>query len=457
MSRQRTLPSLAIVILAAGKGTRMKSPLPKVMHKLAGKPMINWLIETAQTLSPERLIVVTGPDMPDLERACAPHTTITQHQQLGTGDALKAALPALEGFKGNVLTLLGDAPLISAQTLFNLLQVKESNHHVGLSVLGVQLQNPTGYGRLITNSRHEVIRIAEEKDASDKERDINIVNTGAFCIETARLTKWLDKLDSDNAQGEYYLTDLPQIAAQEGATTRYALAHNPTEVMGCNTRADLALLESEVQKMLRHEHMQNGVTMIAPDTVTLSFDTRIDANTVIEPNVFFGPGVSIGSGCLIRSFCYLEQASVGNDTNIGPFAHIRPGSDIGEQVRIGNFVEIKKSTIGARSKISHLSYVGDCEMGEDVNFSAGAITVNYDGFQKHKTTIGNGVMIGSNVNLVAPLSIDNGAFIAAGSTITENVPADSLSITRDANKIREGWASEYRKKKKQLLQKLKGE
>lgn len=432
---------LAVVILAAGKGTRMNSALPKVMHPLAGRPMINWLLDTVKTLSPQKTIIVTGPDMPALEAAVKPHSCAPQKQRKGTADAVKCALPLLKNFKGDVLVLLGDTPLITAETLKNLIKARGAG---GLAVLGTQLADPKGYGRLVQNDDQSLEKIIEEKDASPKQRLITLVNAGAFCIDGTRLENWLKKIGKKNAAGEYYLTDLPEIAAKSGAATHVYIAPDAAEVQGCNDRADLAALEKTLQQRLRKNFMQRGISMQDPDTVYLHFDTKIAADVVIEPSVFFGAGVTIESGAHIKAFSHLEGAHVKAGATIGPFARLRPGTQIGEDARIGNFVEIKKSTIGKGSKVSHLAYVGDCVMGADTNFGCGAITVNYDGFNKFKTTIGKGVMVGSNVNLVAPVHVHDGAFIAAGSTITADVPEDALAIARAATETREGRASKLR-------------
>ena len=445
---------LAVVILAAGKGTRMKSDLPKVMHPLAGRPMINWLLDTAQALDPEKILVVVGPDMPELEATIAPHQPVIQQVRNGTAGALQCAMPFLDGFKGNILVLLGDTPLLSLETLQRLIAARSVDAVTGLSVLGTVLDDPTGYGRLIEKADGTLRHIVEEKDASDKERAVNKVNTGAFCIDALRLSKWLGQIDNNNAQGEFYITDLPYIAAQDGFQTRIAMAKNAMETRGCNTRSDLAALEGELQQRLRKAVMDHGVHMVDPSSVYLHYDTVIEAGVFIEPHVFFGAGVIVKTGTHIKAFCHFEGATLGENVTIGPFARLRPGTVLENEVRVGNFVEVKKSTIGARSKINHLGYVGDCTMGEGVNFSAGAITVNYDGFEKHQTTIGDNVIVGSNVNLIAPISIDDGAFLAAGSTITKDVPSDALSISRDPGKIREGWAAEYRRRKEAIAKKL---
>lgn len=422
----------------------MKSTRPKVMHELAGRPMINWLLDTCEGLNPEKIVVVTGPDMPDLEKAVKPHTSAIQQVRDGTGGAVRCAMPALEGFAGDVLILLGDTPLISPHTL-DALRAAKGNY--ALSILGCVMDNPHGYGRLILGQDGMLDAIVEEKDADPQQKTIQLVNTGAFCADAAQLSGWLDRIDSNNAQNEFYITRLPGIIRAGGGATAVAIIENPAEVHGCNTRADLAALEKTLQTRLRRAHMEAGVSMQDPDTVYLWHDTKIAPDCILEPNVVFGPGVSLDAGVHIKAFSYLEGARVKAGAAIGPFARIRPDTQIGKGARIGNFVEIKKSNIGKGSKIGHLAYVGDTDMGDEVNFSAGAITVNYDGFQKHRTVIGKNVMVGSNVNLVAPVHLDDGAFIAAGSTITEDVPADALSIAREPSEIRKGWAAKYRKMK----------
>lgn len=446
--------SLAVVVLAAGKGSRMQSDKPKVMHDLAGLPMINWLLNSVAELAPDRTIIVTGPDMADLEAAVAPHETAQQEERNGTGGALACALPLLEGFTGEILVLLGDTPLLRAETMQKLIEAKRASAVTGLSVLGMHLDQPFGYGRLIRNPDGNLQHIVEEKDASEKECAVQLVNTGAFCLDGRRVAGWISQLDNKNAAGELYITDLPHIAARDGFQTSIALADDPSEAMGCNTRLDLASLNARIQDRMRSAVILSGVEVMDPASLHLHHDTVIEAGAVIEPHVFCGPGVHIGAGAHVKAFCHFEGCTIGAHVTIGPYARLRPGAVLGEGARIGNFVEIKKSTIGARSKIPHLAYVGDCTMGEDVNFSAGAITVNYDGFEKHPTKIGKGVIVGSNANLIAPITIDDGAFIAAGSTVTEDVPENALSITRESGKIREGWAAEYRKKKAELLKKL---
>ena len=423
----------------------MKSDKNKVLHELAGLPMISWLLLVLEALEPEKIIVVCAPDAKDVQAVVKDHTIAIQEVVNGTGGALKAALPALEGFEGDVLVTLGDAPLVSAQTLSELARGRAG---AGLTILGMQMNDPAGYGRLCTDESGIVHKIVEEKDASDQEKQIQIVNTGVMCIDGARLADWLEQIEPNNTQGEYYLTDLPEIAARDGKKTTALFTRDISEVQGCNTQFDLAALENTLQNRLRKTMLENGVQMIDPQSVTLHYDTQIAPGAVIEPNVYFGPEVQVEDGVRIKAFSHIEGAVIRKGASVGPFARIRPGTDVGEDARIGNFVEIKKSAIGKGSKIGHLAYVGDTEMAEEVNFSAGAITVNYDGYDKHKTEIGKGVMVGSNVNLVAPVKIEDGAFIAAGSTITKDVPADALSIAREEESVQKGWAKSYRDKKK---------
>ena len=440
---------IAVVILAAGMGTRMKSDLPKVLHKIAGLSMVGHVLNAAQSLRPEKIIVVSGPNMPALAKEVEDRAEIAiQKTAQGTGDAVKSALPKLKGFEGDVIILNGDGPLITPVTLRKLISAKSKDLLGGLSVLGMKMKYPKGYGRFIVNKDKTLARIVEEKDCSAEERKVQICNAGAWCVDGKRLPKWIKKIGNTNAQGEYYLTDLPEVAARDNASTHIYVTPDPEEVLGCNTRAQLAELEAVMQTRLRAAHMAAGVTLQEPSSVYFAWDTKIGRDTLIEPNVYFGPGVKIAAGVHIKAFSHIEGAHVKSGSTVGPFARLRPGARLEEEVRIGNFVEVKNSKVGKGSKINHLGYVGDCEMGDDVNFSAGAITVNYDGFQKHKTKIGKGVMVGSNANLVAPVTIDDGAFVAAGSTITDNLPADALGLERTETEVRKGWAALYRKKQK---------
>ncbi len=442
-----TTTPLACVILTAGQGKRMKSTLPKVMHNIAGQPMIKWLLRSVEQLNPEKIIVVTAPDAIAVAQAVKPHMTVVQQKPMGTGDAVRAALPMLEGFKGDVLILLGDMPLLSAGMMQGLIETRNHNANTGLSVLGVEYKNPPAFGRLVMNADKTLKKIVEDRDATDEERSIKLCNTGAFCVDGARLAGWLNRLDNKNAQGEYYITDLPQIAAADGLASRVCVLFDADEVLGVNSRPDLAVVEAALQKRLRKKAMENGATMTDPNSVFLSYDTVIGRDVEIGPNVVFGPGVVVADNVTILPFCHIEGAKIDSGCTIGPFARLRPGTHLWPKVKIGNFVEVKNSLLHEGVKANHLSYIGDAEVGAGTNFSCGAITANYDGFEKHKTTIGENAMIGSNVNLVAPVTIGDGAYIAAGSTITKDVAPDSLAVERADTRQVDGWATKNRKRK----------
>lgn len=431
---------LAIVILAAGKGTRMKSDLPKVMHKIAGRPMIGWLVDVAESLSPEKIIVVTAPGMDDVAAVVAPHPTVIQKEQRGTGDAVKPAIPLLKDFKGKVLILLGDEPFLDKNVL------EEMIGWDGLSVMAVRPLSPKGLGRMIANEDGTLDRIVEEKDASPSQKEIRLCNAGNFCVPAAHLGKWLDQLQSNNAQNEFYLTDLPKIAEKDGFLT-YVVESDVQWIWGINTRSELAEHERMAQAMLREKAMANGATLVDPNTVYFSFDTVLGKDVVVEPNVFFGTGVKIGDGTIIHAFSHLEGVIIEKNAQIGPYARLRPGTHLKDGVKVGNFVEVKKTVVENGAKINHLSYIGDAVIGAKSNIGAGTITCNYDGYDKHKTTIGAGVFVGSNATLVAPVDLGDGSFVAAASVVTHNVPKDALIVARARQLIKDGWAAIYRNKK----------
>lgn len=433
--------SLAIVILAAGKGTRMKSEKPKVMHEIAGRPMIGWLIETAESLNPEKIIVVTAPGMDDVAMAVAPHQVAIQKQQKGTGDAVKPALEFLKDFKGKVLILLGDEPFLDKAVL------EEMIGWNGLSVMAVRPLSPKGLGRMIANEDGTLDRIVEEKDATPEQKEIRLCNAGNFCIPSSHLDKWLSQLQANNSQSEYYLTDVPKIAEKDGYLT-YVVETDVQWVWGINTRTELSEHERMAQVRLRDRAMSNGATLIDPNTTYFSFDTVLGKDVVVEPNVFFGRGVQVLDNVTIHAFSHLEDVLIENGASIGPFARIRGGTQIKQDAKIGNFVEVKKSVVGAGSKANHLAYIGDSTIGKKSNIGAGTITCNYDGFNKHKTTIGDGVFVGSNSTLVAPIEIKDGAFVGAGSVVTHDVPKDALIVARARSILKEGWAAFYRSRKK---------
>ncbi|HAJ90122.1 MAG TPA: bifunctional UDP-N-acetylglucosamine diphosphorylase/glucosamine-1-phosphate N-acetyltransferase GlmU [Rhodospirillaceae bacterium] len=424
---------LAVVILAAGKGTRMKSAMSKVMHPIAGVPMIKHILTTAESLNPKKIIVVLAPAMDDVAKIAAPHSIAIQQQQLGTGDALKAAIHELGDFKGNILVLYGDVPLVSARTL-NGLVAHHMNGQFGATVLAMVPPNATGYGRIFQNADGTLAKIVEEKDASDEEKLVRLSNSGLMVLDGDRLADTLLKLQNTNNQGEYYLVDVPQIMADEGRKSG-VIRGDYAELRGVNTRAQLAELEMAWQHAKRIEMMEAGVTLLDPNTVYFAPDTVIGNDTVIGQHVVFGAGVTIASGVEIRAFCHIEGAVIQSGAVIGPFARLRPGADIGEDAKIGNFVEIKNAKIGTGAKANHLGYIGDAELGAHSNFGCGAITVNYDGRIKSKTIIGEHVMIGSNASLIAPITIADGAYVAAGSTLTHNVEQDALAIARARQEV----------------------
>ncbi|MCB1556060.1 MAG: bifunctional UDP-N-acetylglucosamine diphosphorylase/glucosamine-1-phosphate N-acetyltransferase GlmU [Alphaproteobacteria bacterium] len=432
--------ALAVVILAAGRGSRMSSALPKALHGLAGRPMIHYLLDYVAPLDPEKIVLVIGPDMPEVREAVAPHETVIQETPRGTGDAVKAALPALEGFTGDVLILYGDHPLVTTESCRRLIAAQTG----GLSLFAMEPKIPGAYGRIVAGPDGTVEKIVEFADCNEEQKNITLCNGAMYCVRGDRLAGWLAQLTDDNAQGEFYLTDIVEIAAREGASCRYVLI-GEEEMAAANTRAELASLERTIQARLRAAAMENGATLIDPETVYFSWDTKLGRDVIVEPNVFFGPGVEIENGVHIKAFSYLEGATIGHGTAVGPFARLRPGTLIGAGSKIGNFVEIKNATLHEGVKAGHHAYIGDAEIGAGVNYSCGAITANYDGAQKHKTIIGAQAFIGSNVTLIAPVAIGDNAYLAAGSTITKDVPAKALGIARERKQtVIDDWTKRKR-------------
>ena len=444
MSRSK----FAAVVLAAGSGTRMKSAFPKVMHPIAGRPMISYPLEALNPLAPASTIVVVGPHMGDVAQVVAPAETVVQDPPLGTGDAVRAAMRALDGRLApqgaieDVLVLYGDTPFLATETLSGLLTERRRTAAAVL-VAGMRPVDPSPYGRFVLAADGALERIVEAADASPEEQAIGLVNGGIMVIEARRLDDFLDGLRSDNAKGEFYLTDIVAIARRKGLSCR-AVELPAEELLGINTRAELAEAEAAMQRRLRRAAMEAGVTLVAPETVFLSADTQLACDVVIEPNVTFGPGVTVGEGARIRSFSHLEGATVGAGAIVGPFARLRPGAILEEEVHVGNFVEVKAARLGARAKANHLSYIGDSEVGARTNIGAGAITCNYDGVNKSRTIIGEGAFIGSNTAFVAPVTVGDGAIVAAGSVITRDIPADALSIARAQQVDKPGRAAEIR-------------
>jgi bifunctional UDP-N-acetylglucosamine pyrophosphorylase/glucosamine-1-phosphate N-acetyltransferase len=441
-------PSLA-VILAAGKGTRMKSDLPKVMHKIAGATLLAHVMKTAKAAGIDRSAVVVGPGMEGVGAAASAldpkAQSFIQAKQLGTADAVKAVREALENFKGDVVVLYGDTPLLRAETLKRVRAELEAG--ADLVVIGFEAADPTGYGRLLLDERGGLASIREEKDASEAERALTLCNSGIMAFRSAKtLLDLLGRIGSDNAKSEFYLTDAVALARGDKLEARIVLSDSE-EVLGVNSRTELAEAEAAMQRRLRAGAMANGATLVAPDTVFFSHDTRIGRDVVIEPNVVIGPGVVIEDGATIKAFCHIEGAHVGAGAIVGPYARLRPGATLGQQSHVGNFVEIKQAEIGEGAKVNHLTYIGDASVGARTNIGAGTITCNYDGFAKHRTEIGAGAFIGSNSSLVAPVKIGDGAYIGSGSVISKDVSPDALALTRSPQEERKGWAARRREQR----------
>jgi len=434
---------VAAIVLAAGKGTRMRSDRPKVMHALAGRPMIAHLLDTVRTLGVGRTVVVVAPGMDEVRSVVAPAAIAVQEQPLGTGHAVAAARSALAGFSGTVLVLFGADPLVSQGTLAKMVAARTADPKIGLVVLGFRPADPAQYGRLVVAPDGALERIVEFWDADEATKKIDLCNSGVMAIDGGRLFAWLDRITNKNAKNEYYLTDIVAVARADGVRA-VVVEGGGEELTGVDSRADLARAEANVQDRLRTDAMKNGATLIAPETVWFSWDTKLGRDVVIEPNVFFAPGVVVGDDVTIRANCYLEGASVASGAIVGPFARLRPGTTIGREAHIGNFVEVKNAAVDAGAKINHLTYVGDAHVGAKANVGAGTITANYDGFRKSHTEIGAGASIGSNAVLVAPVSVGDGAVVAAGAVITEDVPANALAVTRAPQVMKRGWAAEKR-------------
>lgn len=445
--------SLSVVILAAGKGTRMKSSLPKVLHPVAHKPMVQHVIDAAASLSSENISLVYGHGGDQLQDKLSHNSVnwVLQDQQLGTGHAVKVAHDHMPD-EDTVLILYGDVPLIQTSTLERLLAVKPEK---GIALLTVNLPNPTGYGRIIRDN-NKVVGIVEQKDASEEQLKIQEVNTGIMAVNGDLLKGWLANLSSDNAQGEYYLTDVIAMAHEAGYAIETAHPENAMEVEGANNRVQLAALEREFQKREAEKLMLAGASLRDParidirGDVSVGQDVEVDVNVIFEGKVTIGNNVKIGPNCVLKdctiadgvvieSNSLVDQAEVATEAQIGPFARLRPGAVVMEKAKVGNFVEMKKSTLGVGSKANHFSYLGDATIGAGVNIGAGVITANYDGVNKFKTEIGDNVFVGTNSTLVAPLKIDNNGFVAAGSTITKPVEQDGLAIARGKQRNISGW------------------
>lgn len=442
---------LAAVILAAGKGTRMKSQRPKVLHPVAGQPMLAHVVKLALDVGAAPIALVTAPGMEDvaaLARDVAGDVDVAiQREQLGTGHAVLAARAALGELEGPLLVLYGDTPLLTRATVEALLEALAADSRCAVAVLGFTPDDPGAYGRLVVGEDGTLTKIVEAKDASDDELAIELCNAGVMALRGTVAWTLLSQIKNENAKKEYYLTDVVALARAAGHLA-VAVEGDADEVLGVNSREELAVAEAIFQYRARRMHMENGATLIDPDSVFFAADTRVGRDVLIEPNVFFGPGVSVGDGAHIKAFSHIEGAAIGAECVVGPFARLRPGTVLAEDVKVGNFVEIKKSDIASGAKISHLSYIGDATVGAEANIGAGTITCNYDGYAKHTTLIGRDVFIGSNTALVAPVVVGDGAIVAAGSVITEDVAPDALVLARSRQQSKEDWAKDFRARQK---------
>ncbi|MEA1941446.1 MAG: bifunctional UDP-N-acetylglucosamine diphosphorylase/glucosamine-1-phosphate N-acetyltransferase GlmU [Pseudomonadota bacterium] len=435
--------SRAAIILAAGQGTRMKSKTVKVLHPVGGRPMLDWSVDLARTSGADRIVTVYGAHSPAVKDAAEALGTRTalQDPPRGTGHAVLAAREALADVEGAAIVLYADTPLITPQTVARVFEALEAGASV--AVLGFEPEDPAAYGRLILDEAGDLDRIVEYKDASEAERAVGLVNSGVLAAPAPLLLDLLGEVGNDNANGEYYLTDVVGLARGRGLKAVVVKA-GADEVLGVNSRADLAAAEAAFQTRMRRQAMADGVTLIAPETVFFSHDTRIERDVVVEPHVVFGPGVRIAEDAVIHAFSHLEGARVASGASVGPYARLRPGAELGSGAKVGNFVEVKKSQLGEGAKVSHLSYIGDASIGANANIGAGTITCNYDGYDKHRTVVGEGAFIGSNTCLVAPVSVGDGAFTGTGTVVTDDIEADALALARTPMTTKSGWAARFR-------------
>ncbi len=440
-------PRAAAIILAAGKGTRMKSRLPKVMHRIAGRTLIGHVLDRLAPLALERVAAVIAPDMDEVAREVAPHGTVLQAKQLGTGHAVGCARNALAGLSGDILVVYGDTPFVATSTLQRMLERRRAADNPAVVVLGMRPADPSGYGRLILGADGGLDRIVEHKDASEAERAIGLVNSGVMAIDGSAIWGLIDRLDNRNAKGEFYLTDIVRHARADGR--RCAVVEAPVEeLLGVNSRAELAAAEALFQSQRRQAAMENGATLTDPSSVFFAADTKVGRDVVIGPNVQFGLGVEIADDVEIHAFCHIEGARIASGARVGPYARIRPGSVIGADAHVGNFVELKATDVGAGAKANHMSYLGDTTIGPKANIGAGTVACNYDGFTKSRTVIGANAFIGSDTSLVAPVTVGEGAIVAAGSVITRDVAADALALAREPQIEKPGWAARFRARQK---------
>lgn len=442
---------LAVIVLAAGKGTRMKSDLHKVLHPIAGRPMLEHLLASVAELAPARQVVVVGSGREQLEVALNGRASLAvQDPQLGTAHAVQQAESALADFVGDVLVMYGDVPFVAVETMRAMLERLHDADEPAVVVLGFVPDDALQYGRVIAVG-DRIVKMVEYKDADPDERACNLCNSGLMAVRAADLFALLARVGNDNAQGEYYLPDVVNIALADGRVCAVVTTEDPDEVAGINSRAELAEAESRWQQRRRRAAMDDGVTLIAPATVWFAWDTQLGRDVLVEPNVVFGPGVTVADGVKIRAFCHIEGATLATGVEVGPYARLRPGAVLEEKAKVGNFVEVKKATMGKGAKANHLSYIGDAEVGAGANIGAGTITCNYDGYFKYKTIIGERAFIGSNSSLVAPVKIGADAIVGAGSAVTRDVGAGELRIVRADQLVKPGWADRFHdamKKKK---------
>jgi bifunctional UDP-N-acetylglucosamine pyrophosphorylase/glucosamine-1-phosphate N-acetyltransferase len=438
-------PDFAVVILAAGQGTRMRSDTHKVLHPIASRPLLLHLLDRVDAIGAKKRVVVVGKGRDQVEVALNGRDVSIAHQaeQKGTGHAVLQAREALAGYDGAVMILYGDVPFIQAETLRRMIERLDGGDGPGVVVMAFRPADPAAYGRIILDRGDRIAKMVEFRDATPEERAVNLCNSGMMAVRAGDLFRWLGQVKNDNAAGEYYLPDVVNIAAAEGREA-VVIEGDPYEATGVNSRAELAHLELEWQRRRREQVLQDGATLIDPESVWFAYDTKLGRDVTVEPHVVFGPGVEIADGATIKAFSHIEGALIGAKATIGPFARIRPGTRLAEGSKVGNFVELKKADVGPGAKVNHLSYVGDSEVGAAANIGAGTITCNYDGFGKYRTIIGKGAFIGSNTSLVAPVTIGDGAIVGAGSVITSDVEPDSLAVERSEQKGITGWARKFR-------------
>ncbi|MGE7925247.1 bifunctional UDP-N-acetylglucosamine diphosphorylase/glucosamine-1-phosphate N-acetyltransferase GlmU [Viridibacillus arvi] len=450
------------VILAAGQGTRMKSKLYKVLHPVCGKPMVEHVVDHIQTLDVERIVTIVGYGAEKVKEQLGEKSEyVLQAEQLGTAHAVQQVEPILGELEGTTIVICGDTPLIRPETMKALFKHHESTH-AKATILTAIAEDPTGYGRILRSTDQQVAQIVEQKDATSEQRQVKEINTGTYCFDNKALFAALKLVKNDNAQGEYYLPDVIEILQKQGEVVAAYVTENFAETLGVNDRIALSQAEETMRARINEQHMRNGVTIINPNNTYISVDAQIGRDTVIQPGVIIEGASSIGEDCIIGPNSHIQNSRIGNrttvhssvvresiigeDTAVGPFAHIRPDSDLGDHVKIGNFVEVKKTKIDNGSKVSHLSYLGDAEVGTEVNIGCGTITVNYDGKNKFKTVIEDNAFVGCNSNLVAPVTVGKGSFVAAGSTITKDIPADALAIARSRQENKDNYVTKLKLK-----------